>query len=70
MLLTLDIGNTEITAGIFRGDQLVAQWRMTTSPERTPDEWAITIGGFLEQKGHSPNEVRAACIASVSPAVS
>lgn len=69
MLLTLDIGNTEITAGIFRGDQLVAQWRMTTAPERTPDEWAITIGGFLEQKGHSPNEVRAACIASVAPAV-
>lgn len=69
MLLTLDIGNTEITAGIFRGGQLAAQWRMTTSPERTPDEWAMTIGGFLEQRGHSPNEVRSVCVASVAPAV-
>ena len=69
MLLTLDIGNTEITAGLFRGDQLAAQWRMTTAPERTPDEWAIAVGGFLEQKGHSPNEVRAVCIASVAPSV-
>ncbi len=69
MLLTLDLGNTEITAGLFRGDQLAAQWRMTTAPERTPDEWAIAVGGFLEQKGHSPNEVRAVCIASVAPSV-
>jgi type III pantothenate kinase len=69
MLLTLDIGNTEITAGIFRGDQLMSQWRLTTAPDRTPDEWAMTIGGFLEQRGHSPNEVRAACVASVAPTV-
>lgn len=69
MLLALDIGNTEITAGLFQGETLSAHWRMTTHPERTPDEWAGALGTFLIDRGHSPNEVRAACIASVSPGV-
>lgn len=69
MLLAIDIGNTEITAGLFQGDRLSAHWRMTTNPDRTPDEWAGAIGTFLVNRGHSPNEVRAACIASVAPGV-
>jgi type III pantothenate kinase len=69
MLLTLDIGNTEITAGLFQGDSLEAHWRLTTNPDRTPDEWAAAIGGFLIQAGHSPNEVAAVCLASVAPTV-
>jgi type III pantothenate kinase len=69
MLLALDIGNTEITAGLFQGDTLEAHWRLTTNPERTPDEWAGAIGGFLLQAGHSPNEVAAVCLASVAPTV-
>ncbi|HWN19842.1 MAG TPA: type III pantothenate kinase [Gemmatimonadales bacterium] len=68
MLLTLDIGNTEITVGLFRGRDLDAHWRLTTNPDRTPDEWSSAIGGFLVQAGHSPNEVRAVCFASVAPA--
>jgi type III pantothenate kinase len=69
MLLTLDIGNTEITAGLFQGDTLETQWRLTTNPDRTPDEWASAIGGFLIHGGHSPNEVKAVCLASVAPTV-
>jgi type III pantothenate kinase len=69
MLLALDIGNTEITAGLVRDHALLASWRMTTTAERTPDEWSAAIGGFLLQKGHSPNEVRACCYASVVPPV-
>jgi type III pantothenate kinase len=69
MLLAIDIGNTEITAGLFTGESLSAHWRMTTNPDRTPDEWAAAIGAFLVHRGHSPNEVRAACIASVAPGV-
>jgi type III pantothenate kinase len=69
MLLTLDIGNTEITVGIFLGNDLEAHWRLTTNPDRTPDEWGSAIGGFLLQAGHSPNEVRAVCLASVAPTV-
>lgn len=69
MLLTLDIGNTEITLGLFAGRELEAHWRMTTNPDRTPDEWGSAVGAFLIQAGHSPNEVRAVCLASVAPAV-
>jgi type III pantothenate kinase len=69
MLLALDVGNTEITVGIFLGDDLEAHWRLTTNPDRTPDEWGSAIGGFLLQAGHSPNEVRAVCLASVAPTV-
>ena len=69
MLLALDIGNTEITMGIFRGAELEAHWRLTTNPGRTPDEWGSAIGGFLLGAGHSPNEVRAVCLASVAPSV-
>jgi type III pantothenate kinase len=69
MLLTVDIGNTEITLGLFQGDLLQAQWRLTTNPDRTPDEWGGAIGDVLVRAGNSPNEVRAVCLASVAPAV-
>ena len=69
MLLALDIGNTEITLGLFQGDTLLAQWRLTTHPDRTPDEWAGAVGDVLVRAGNSPNEVRAVCLASVAPAV-
>ena len=69
MLLTLDIGNTEITVGLFRERDLEAHWRLTTNPDRTPDEWAASIAAFLDHAGRSPNEVRAVCLASVAPAV-
>jgi type III pantothenate kinase len=69
MLLALDVGNTEITVGLFQGEDLEAHWRLTTNPDRTPDEWGSAIGGFLLQAGHSPNEIRAACLASVAPPV-
>jgi type III pantothenate kinase len=69
MLLALDVGNTEITAGLFQGAELSAHWRLTTQTERTPDEWSVTLNGLLVLAGHSPNEVRAAVMASVAPSV-
>lgn len=69
MLLALDIGNTEITIGLFDGDRLDGHWRLTTNPDRTPDEWASAVSAFLVGAGHSPNEVRACILASVAPAV-
>jgi type III pantothenate kinase len=69
MLLTFDIGNTEITVGLFVGERLEGHWRLTTNPDRTPDEWGVALGAFLLHAGHSPNEVRASVIASVAPGV-
>ena len=69
MLLALDVGNTEITVGLFRGETLSGHWRMTANPDRTPDEWGSALGAFLLHAGHSPNEIRAGVLASVAPTV-
>ena len=69
MLLALDIGNTEITVGLFRDRSVEAHWRLTTVAERTPDEWASALEAFLGHAGLSPNQIRAACLVSVAPAV-
>ena len=69
MLLTVDIGNTEITVGLFAGERLEAHWRLTTIANRTPDEWAATFTAHLVQAGHSTNEIRGAVEASVAPGV-
>ena len=69
MLLALDIGNTEITGGLFAGTDLAAQWRFTTVHERTPDEWAALFIAYLAHSGRDPRSVRAAVIGSVAPTV-
>jgi type III pantothenate kinase len=68
MLLALDVGNTEITGGLFAGDDLAAQWRFTTSRERTADEWAGALITQLEY-GAPGAVVRAAVFGSVAPLV-
>ncbi len=69
MLLAIDIGNTEITVGVFEGDKLVAHWRLTTAPSRTPDEWAALLTSLFQHAGRSTNGIRGAVVASVAPAV-
>jgi type III pantothenate kinase len=69
MLLALDIGNTETTVGLFAGDRLEGHWRLHTTAQRTPDEWASALTAYLTQAGHSTQEVGAAIVASVAPQV-
>ena len=53
----------------FHGAEIRGHWRLTTAADRTPDEWAVALEAFLVRAGHSPAEVRAACLASVAPGV-
>ena len=70
MLLAADVGNTEIVLGVFRGSVLEHTWRLSTQPERTPDELALALGGFLAQRGMSfESQVTGLVIASVVPDV-
>lgn len=69
MLLAIDIGNTEVTLGLFTGERLEAGWRVMTATARTPDEWATLATSFFSHAGHSTHEVRAVVLASVAPAV-
>ncbi|MBI3648030.1 MAG: type III pantothenate kinase [Actinobacteria bacterium] len=70
MLLAVDVGNTEIVLGIFRGPGLEHTWRLSTTPERTSDELALVIGGLLDQVGMSfESQITGVVVASVVPAV-
>ena len=49
MLLAIDVGNTNVTIGVFDGDRLVHSWRLAALRERTADELGIFVNGLFEQ---------------------
>src|ERR1043166_1311014 len=69
MLLAIDVGNTETVVGMFQGPELAWHWRYSTVSERTADELALLLGGFLQQQGLSfSRQITGVVIASVVPA--
>ncbi len=67
MLLCIDVGNTNITLGLYQGEELGPRWRLATDHERMPDEFILQLLGLLNYAGFSPEEVTDAAIASVVP---
>ncbi len=67
MLLTIDIGNTNITLGLYEGKQLGPRWRLATNHQRMPDEYGMQILGLLNHAGLSPDDLHGICLASVVP---
>ena len=67
MLLALDIGNTNITAGLYDGETLGPRWRLATRHHRTADEYGIYLVQLLAYHGLRPDAISAAVIASVVP---
>lgn len=67
MLLTIDLGNTNITLGLYQGETLAAHWRLATIHERMPDEFGIQILSLLSHAGFSPADLTGICMASVVP---
>jgi type III pantothenate kinase len=67
MLLCIDIGNTNIVLGFYRGEELVAQWRIATDLRRMPDEYAVTLRGLFHHNGLSSADVSGVAISSVVP---
>ena len=65
MLLTLDVGNTNV--GVFRDDTLLGTFRMTTKLPRTSDEYGVLICSILEYRQIHSQEIDAVIIASVVP---
>ena len=66
-LLAADIGNTNVTMGLFEDDRLVRSWRTITRANATPDEVAATLTGLLALDAHQLNELDAVALASVVP---
>jgi type III pantothenate kinase len=69
MLLVIDAGNTNITLGVFRGSDLLAQWRLTTDHDRNSDEYSAQLQEVFERTGIDLKEIDAVVIASVVPPV-
>ena len=67
MLLALDIGNTEISLGLFGGEDLERSWRVTTRPDRTPDEWAMVLRALFDEAGLDITSVTGTVLCSVVP---
>ena len=67
MLLVIDVGNTNITLGVFRGEEILGSFRMKSKQPRTSDEYGITLQELVERHGIPSSEIRHVIIASVVP---
>ncbi len=67
MLLAIDVGNTNIVIGVFRGQALVHTWRLTTIRERTSDELGILITSLCERHEIRKGDISGIIVASVVP---
>lgn len=69
MLFAIDVGNTNITVGLFEGKELVSTFRMTTGISRTSDEYGMMFGDWLSLRDMKLSDIDAVIIASVVPNV-
>src|ERR1700684_2096109 len=67
MLLALDVGNTNTVLGVFRGAQLVANWRLTTARDQTIDEYGILCRELFSLADLDPREIGGVIISLVVP---
>ncbi len=67
MLLAIDIGNTHLVLGIFKGDQLVHSWRVVTRRNQTFDEYAVLFRNLFELEGIASKDIEGMVISSVVP---
>ena len=69
MLLTIDVGNTNITFGVFDKDELKVTFRLMTNAPRTSDEYGVSILELLGYNGVNKDDIEGVIIASVVPQV-
>lgn len=69
MLLAVDVGNTNVVAGVFSGERLLASWRFATTGDRSPDEYGVLLTSIFELDGLDREAVTGVVISSVVPPV-
>jgi type III pantothenate kinase len=69
MLLTIDIGNTNLTLGLYQDKTLGPHWRLATVHDRMPDEYGLQFLGLLNHAKCEPKDISGICLASVVPPV-
>jgi type III pantothenate kinase len=69
MLLAIDVGNTNLTLGVFRGPELLHDWRLKTDRDQTVDGWGVLIRNLLLLANLPSGEIDGIVIASVVPSL-
>ena len=69
MILTMDIGNTNIKTALFQGMEQVHYWRISTNRNMSSDEYGILLMNLFSHNGISPTEVEGIMISSVVPQI-
>ena len=69
MILVVDVGNTNLTWGVYDGKELKATFRMTTKTPRTSDEYGVMMTEILINRGVDPMKLEGSIVASVVPDV-
>ncbi|MGH8246598.1 MAG: type III pantothenate kinase [Gammaproteobacteria bacterium] len=67
MLLAVDVGNTNVTIGVFDGETLARTWRLATDIERLADEYGGTMRSLFQHAGVDPEMVSEAAMTCVVP---
>jgi type III pantothenate kinase len=67
MLLTIDVGNTNTVLGVFRGEELIANWRLTTARTQTVDEYGVLTRNLFSLAGLNKEMISGVIISSVVP---
>lgn len=67
MILLVDVGNTNIVLGVYRGTESIASWRISTDAKKTSDEYSIQVMQLFTQSELNPKEVEGIIISSVVP---
>ncbi len=67
MLLTVDVGNTNIVLGVFQGKKLLVHWRLSTNHYQTSDEFAMVIKDLFEHQGIKLPDIKMIVVSCVVP---
>jgi type III pantothenate kinase len=67
MLLAVDIGNTNVTLGLYKGEMPGPRWRLSSVHDQTPDEYGALLLGLFRRAKISASDIHAIAMASVVP---
>ena len=69
MIFTMDIGNTNIKAALFEGENMVQYWRLSTNKQMSSDEYGILLANLFRHNGLDMKAVTGIIISSVAPSI-
>lgn len=67
MILVFDVGNTNVVLGVYEGGNLLTDWRLSTTYQRTADEFGIVLVNLFEKSNIDYKKIEAVVVSSVVP---